>query len=75
MAMYGISEKTNAFCLQCGEESDGVVFCPAKYDGEFVILDKGKCQFLCDKHFADFLRSENHRVILGDEKWLKMSKP
>ena len=74
MATYGISEKTTDQCPECGEESDGVVFSPAKYDGEFVVCENGNKRFLCEKHFEDFVRSGGHQVILGDRKWLEMSK-
>ena len=70
MAMYGISEEKFGLCLECGETSAGVVFCPASYEGEFIVLNKGQKRFLCERHFRKFLEEGGHKVILGDRRWL-----
>ena len=72
MATLGIREEKKGLCPDCGEEKDGVIFCPAEHTAdEFITLHPAQSRFLCVRHFRAFLAAEGHTVLLAKTvKWL-----
>lgn len=64
MAVFAILDATNSDCPHCGENDDGMIFCPALQNSSTYTFQKMATKFLCDDCFESFIQSGDHETVL-----------